>query len=350
MPIQGSLQDMSVLEAVQLVGTQRKSTTLVLESKQDEVHLHFREGLLVSSHRKGGGQGEPFLDAMVALGHLSPSEAMSISQQIVDHGRDLWRVALEMEHLTRETCEQVYRQATEATLDRVLLWEEGHFALLPTAQIEYVFDPGISVDSLLLDAMRRIDELASWKQGQLAPEVVPCLEGLEENYVSSDPIRRAVLRQVDGRRTLAEIVEATRLGEYEIYSAISEGAEAGWVQLLRPTQPREMTAPPVPVVLRRVPAMMILVGFLAVAVVSIWFGQTGKRETRGWSESRAQWEELDLRRQIEVHRFRHGSYPANLDVLEPFSGQKPASWTLRWRYKSDDRAYTLTQKTPRRPS
>ena len=80
---------MSVLEAIQLIGTQRKSTTLVLESRGHETQLHFQEGLLVSSHTKGGGQGEPFLDALVALSHLSPSEAMTITQKIHAHGRDL---------------------------------------------------------------------------------------------------------------------------------------------------------------------------------------------------------------------------------------------------------------------
>lgn len=347
MPIQGSLHDMSVLEAVQLVGTQRKSTTLLFESSRHEVHLHFREGLLVSAHRKGSGQGEPFLDSLVALSHLSPAEAMSLSQQISEHGRDIWKVILEVEHLNRETCEEVYRQATEATLDRVLLWEEGRFALLPTEQIEYVFDPGLSVDSLLLDAMRRLDELASLKQGQLPPDVVPCLEGLEENHAASDPLRRAVLRQIDGRRNLSQIVEATRLGEYEIYSIISEGLEAGWIQLLRPTRTFEKVAPTVPVLLRRIPALAILVGFLVLTAASLWFGRVGKADERGWWQARAQWEELDLRRQIEVYRFRHGSYPADLNALEPLAGQVVRAWSKEWHYELEDRAYILSPKTPR---
>ena len=48
MPIQGSLQDMSVLEAIQLIGTQRRTATLKIESEDDDVQLHFREGMLIA--------------------------------------------------------------------------------------------------------------------------------------------------------------------------------------------------------------------------------------------------------------------------------------------------------------
>ena len=43
MPIQGSLQDMSVLEAIQLIGTQRKTATLKIESGDDDVQLPLPE-------------------------------------------------------------------------------------------------------------------------------------------------------------------------------------------------------------------------------------------------------------------------------------------------------------------
>ncbi len=341
MPLQGNLNELNVLEVVQLIGTQRKSTTLRLQSDSDEVHLHFREGQMIASHRCGCAKGQPFLDAMVALTHLSPGEAIEIAGQVEEQSRDLWKAVSEVAHLTQQTCEQVYRRATDATIDRVLLWEQGRFALDPLAKIEPVFRPGLSTDSILLDAMRRLDEVASLKQDTVAPLGIPCLRGTEEFYVSSDPLRRAVLRQVDGRRSVQEIVTATRLGEYDIYSTIAEGLEGGSIQILTPTGTPSPLPPPRREILRRLPAALLLTGLLVIAAGSAWIGYQVRPDPTQWEMAAVYWEELDMRRLIELYRERQGQYPSSLSQLceenLPFGDGNNRSWF----YRLDGTAYLL---------
>jgi hypothetical protein len=343
MPIQGSLRDMSVLEAIQLIGTQRKTVTLRLQCEPEEFHLHFEDGLLVASHRRGSGRGEPYLEALVALTHLSPPESMRIAAQVRSSPRDLWSLVLDVAHLDRETCERVYLLTTEAIVDRVLLWDRGHFALLPPTKVEPVFSPGLSVDTLLLDAMRRLDEIASWKKGPLPPTSVPCLNGPEELYVSSDPLRRAVVRQVDGRRTMSQIVDATRLGEHAIYSTLAEGVERGWVQVLGSILVPEARPAPAPAreILQRVPAVLILCGFLALGVSSAWLGQRFAKSRHPWSEAAARWEEVDLRRSVEIYRYRHGSYPEDLSLLSLEGIPVPEGALEHWSYERVSGSYDL---------
>ncbi len=231
---QGSLSDLSVIETLQLIGNQRKTVSLRLASDEEEVVLQFREGLLTSARVMQGPRREPFLDALVALGHLSPNEALPLGAKIWDEGRDPWTVVREVAHLDRETCERVFLGMTEALLDRVLLWDRGHFAMLPPTHAEEVFHPGIPIDNLLLDAMRRLDELAAWKQGEFLPSAIPFLAAGGDLIVSSDPLRRTVLRQIDGRRTIQQIADATRLGEHATYSTIADGVRDGAVQIFSP--------------------------------------------------------------------------------------------------------------------
>ncbi|MBD3161610.1 MAG: DUF4388 domain-containing protein [Candidatus Eisenbacteria bacterium] len=345
MAIQGSLQEMSVLEVIQLVGNQRKSATLRFTGPDQECQLHFREGMLVASHVKGGGEAEPFLDTLVALAHLSPAEAIGIREQVIHGGRDLWKAVLSVPHLSKETCRDVYRQATAATLDRVLLWEKGHFAVLAPLQVEPVLTPGESTDSHLLEAMRRLDEVASLKQGDLPPNGVPCVNGPEELCVSSDPLRRAILRQIDGRRTVQEIVAATRLGEYEIYSTLAKEREEGWIQILAPRRTEPERAAPSREILRRWPAVAALATILALGIGSAWIGQRLQPDRRAWVESATQWEEHDLRRMLEVYRFRHGAYPDRLSSLQE-EGDLPIQPNPedRWTYRVDAGAYELAMR------
>jgi hypothetical protein len=343
MPMQGSLRDLSVIETLQLVGSQRKTVSLRFATEEEEVVLHFREGLLRSIRATQGSRREPFIDALVALGHISPSDALPLSAQVWEEGRDPWIVVREVPHLERETCERVFLGVTEALLDRILLWDRGHFSMLPPAPAEPVFKPGLAMDNILLDAMRRLDELAAWKQGEFPPSAIPFLASGGELVVSSDPLRRAVLRQVDGRRSIREIVEATRLGEHETYSTIADGVQAGSIQILsRPVA----AAPHAPTreILRRSPALAVLLLILLLVATSSWVDKRLSIDQGPWHEARARWEEIDLRRLIEVHRYRTGSYPKDLGEVERSGIDIPRSTAQRWFYQLDGATYRLIQR------
>jgi hypothetical protein len=344
MPVQGSLRELSALEVLQLIGSQRKTVTLRIESGEQEIQLHFEEGLLRAAHRNHAAAGEPYLETLIGLGHISPHDAMQLAGQVRDSGRDLWTVSLEIPRIERETCERAYRGAAEATIDRLLLWERGHFVMLPPEPVETVFTPGVSIEEILIDAMRRLDELASWKQGSLPEGSVPCLAGSEEHVISSDPLRRAIVRQIDGRRTVAQIVEATRLGEHEVYQAIVEGIDNGWIQILQGMRPAESAPPGARETLRRSPALVALLVLLAVAIGCSWVGRRLQTDHTAWRETRTQWEEIDLRRMMEVYRYRTGAYPADLAALEAEGLPVPEDTEERWAYAPQESAYRLVRR------
>ncbi len=353
MPIQGSLRDLSVLETLQLIGAQRKSAELLIESDSDEAHLHFRDGMLVAAHRKDPRPDETFIDLLVGLGHIAPTDSIRLVDEAREHHRDIWVLTTEVPHLSKETCQAVYLRSVEAQLDKVLLWERGRFSILPPCGIEEALRPGISMDALLVDAMRRLDELSAWKQGSLPPTAVPYLRSPDEWLEGNDPLRRAVVRQIDGRRTIAEVVEATRLGEHDVYETIAAGCDAGWIQILPANargeaggnEPRDGRAALKPV-LRRSPVLIAVGILLTIGLGSSWTERRISVDRSAWDRARARWEEIDLERALEIWRYRHGSYPAALDSLGADRLPVPAGFEEHWDYRIEADSYVLSPRDP----
>jgi len=361
MPVQGSLRDLSALEVVQLIGAQRKTVALKIESDDSSVFFHFRDGLLVAAHPRKPRSGVAFVETLVGLGHIAPADGIRLVETSRSEERDLWTLALEIAHLDRETLETVYLRALEAQLDRVLLWEQGKFSMLPPGGVDELIRPGIPVDMLLVDAMRRLDELAAWKQGDLPPRAVPTLHGPDEWHSSPDPLRRAVARQIDGRRTIAEVAAATRLGEHDVYETIAAGVEGGWIQILAPAavteaSPRFETVDAVeppsgdwrasshrPVV-RKSPVAVVLAILLTLGLGSSWASRRISTDRSAWDSARVQWEEVDLQRLIEVWRYRHGAYPSSLSSLAEDRLPLSDGAEGRWEYRIDGTSYTLTRR------
>lgn len=345
MSVQGNLKEMGVLEILQLIGAQRKSATLWVESGEQQIELHFREGLLVACHRHCAGEGEAFLEALVGLGHLSPAEAIRLADEARQAHREIWTAALEHPRLDRERCAQVYLRSLEGLIDRALMWDRGSFVLLSPAPVTDAITPGLAVESILIDAMRRLDELADMKQGRLPAHAIPCLTGGEASVISTDPLRRAVSRQIDGRRTMDEIVSATRLGEHEVYEAVCAGIDDGWIQILDSVR---VPATPAPArrVLRPIIGASLLVLLLAISASSAWVGGRVPSDDSPWRNAGARWEEHDLRTMVEVYRFRVGAYPVSLSQLQDEGLAVGEETMQRWHYRRDSEAYALTLRAP----
>jgi hypothetical protein len=205
------------------------------------------------------------------------------------------------------------------------------------------------MDALLVDAMRRLDELAAWKQGSLPSEAIPCLRGPDEWLTGNDPLRRAVVRQIDGRRSIGEVVEATHLGEHDVYETIASGCDAGWVQILPSgsarvagaREPKDRRAALKPV-LKRSPALIAVGILLTIGLGSSWTGRRVAVDRSAWDKARMQWEEIDVQRAIEVWRYRHGTYPSALEALSEDGIPAPVGFEERWDYGPEKDSYRLT--------
>jgi len=106
----------------------------------------------------------------------------------------------------------------------------------------------VDTQSLLMDAIRRIDELG------LFASRIPSAQAFVRrrdpvNAVVLQPLEELVLSLVDGKRRVAAVARAARLGEFEAIKVLFHLAEAGYVEATAEPAPVRPPAPPDPATL-----------------------------------------------------------------------------------------------------
>lgn len=190
----------------------------------------------------------------------------------------LGEVMTRLGFVRRDQVEQVLREHPPSRLGRVLvdqgvlqahdLWKcithqvseifhamvlcrEGTFLLLDQPPDEKSVQPvQLSMQSLLMDAIRKVDELAHFRKR--IPHARMYVIPRQPSDGRLEPEEDELLAQVDGHKTLLDLAAAERLGEFDATKIVYRLLEGGYVQLSeRPGSsqlPAATTAHPVRIV------------------------------------------------------------------------------------------------------
>ena len=329
MSLRGNLSDFSVLETLQLIGLQRKGGTLEIVSGKERRELHFVDGALIGCRATCESDPDPFLETLVGLGRIEAFEARRIRAGALRLNRDLLDCLLEETRLTPETLLAAHRLALQGCLDRVLLWNRGRFVFHPgapqTGSIE-----AWNTEQALLETMRRLDEAAALRSGEIGPETIPMPVGPEESLPSSEEIdpeespglERAFLARMDGRRSLREVGSLLGVADYDLFVTARSLHDRGRIRLVS-ARVREGDAPPL---IRRARsrgptyiALLLPVGLLLGGIglqVHRWTRDLMRPSQEASLRRRSDLErEEAVRLAVEVYRNREGRYPVGLRDL-----------------------------------
>jgi hypothetical protein len=116
-----------------------------------------------------------------------------------------------------------------AVFQAMLLAREGTFALVEEAPDRVAGPLSVSTQALLMDGVRRIDELALFR-GRIAGPAAVLRRRAPERARTLQAPERALLALVDGRRTVAEIAAAAHLSDFDAIKLLHHLAETGQVE------------------------------------------------------------------------------------------------------------------------
>jgi hypothetical protein len=224
--------------AIDLVGGLANVFTFVHFSQLDGVldvlsgrlrrTLHFRKGQLLAAT---SNLPEDRLGALLVRFGLITEEQLVAAAREITPTRRLGNVLVEKGLMTsHDLYEGVKRQAEEVFYS-VLLIKQGVFYLHraseeggPPARLH------LDTQSLLLEGLRRMDEMSHFRGKIPSPEVVmarriPAPAAQPEGNAS------AVYQLIDGLRTIAEVARMTRLGEFATTKAAFELLATGFVEV-----------------------------------------------------------------------------------------------------------------------
>ena len=233
MSISGNLKTMPFPDLLQWVSQSRKTGTLALDGPVFKKKLYFREGKVVAS---ASDNPKEFLGYyLVGWNFVAEDELQELLDMQDRHGALLGELLVIIGRLSREELAEVLRVKTEASIFDMFLWGEGEFrfleAILPTKK----FDPlDISVDHLILEGVRRLDEWERSRSVVGGDDWIPrVISALDINALTSE--QRGVLCEIDGINSIETIGLTRRLGSFSVRQFVLQGVSAGVFKVVPPS-------------------------------------------------------------------------------------------------------------------
>jgi hypothetical protein len=257
MALEGTLRDFSLADIFQLIGLQRKTGVLTLRGKDDTVTVTFLDGKVVgadsASHRIETRLGH----VLIKSGMLSQDQ---LSRALEIQKETLQRIGFILTHygiISADSLKQALQLQIMQIVYRLFRWKDGDYHFSQETTIEYDRDNvvPISAESILMEGARMIDEWPIIEKRIRSAEIVfkkkatgaelAVVGGEDVDEVDfdndasakakkkkhsspgSDKIRiseeeKQVFDLLDGLRPVSEIIEMSRLSEFDTSKALYE--------------------------------------------------------------------------------------------------------------------------------
>ena len=252
MALSGTLKDFALPDIFQLIGMQRKTGLLTLESDRETVSVIFEQGMVVHSDSTIRRLDDLLGSVLVRQGKIRKEHLEEVlAKQKVSMQR-LGFILTNQGYIDRDDLKTALSEQVQQIVFRVFRWKSGNYHFDPTADADYDREnvSPVSTDHILMEGIRRVDEwpiiekripslevvfrlLVSPKQ---IKEVVDAAEGgtLEDAFGSLDgsgadeasntsssevvlnPQENDIFKLVDGKRSVAAIMDLTGLSDFDV--------------------------------------------------------------------------------------------------------------------------------------
>ncbi|MGH8892681.1 MAG: DUF4388 domain-containing protein [Actinomycetes bacterium] len=232
MKLEGSLDAFSLPDMFQLLSFTKKTGGLHLVSDGSDGVVFVADGRVTGASADGSRQ--PLARRLVGSGAVS-DEALGAAVEAAVNGEGLGvvRALLEAGAVDADLLRQAATdQAVDAIFD-LLRWRTGDFAFVVDETNPDDVGVSLAVESVLADAESRMSTWETVSQVVPSPQAVPSMPVV----LGADPaVSRgewSLLALVDGRRSVAELVDLTGSGQYAVVSTLAALVQRGLLEVRR---------------------------------------------------------------------------------------------------------------------
>lgn len=231
--LQGNIERFTLPEILQLIASSRKSGTLGIQKDDSIVMVYFREGNIIY----GYGPRETF-----HLGQLLKDRGVISARQLEDairiqarteNSKRLGEILVTRGFIDRADLEAVVRQQVDELLYSLLSWSSGSFKFyedqFPTDEEITV---SLSVENVILEGLRRIDEMNLVRETLPDPEAVYTISAAQGGRTREVALKAAewnIMALVDGHRTLTEVAGLAPVPDDEAMKKLAQLKLAGLI-------------------------------------------------------------------------------------------------------------------------
>ena len=355
MALKGTLRDFGIAEILQLIGQQAKSGILHLMARDDEIHITIADGNVVGAE-SARRQARDRLGNMLVRAEIITNEELEHALDLQKRTlRRLGDVLLELGYLSMAELKEMTALQTTETVYRLFSWKSGdyQFEAQQVEWDEHTVTP-LRAESVLMEGFRQVDEwpmirkrissramtfepLKVLEGDKTAQRPIPGSDDVDSAFDSLGEAPRekkgefATLGRNERRvyelagpgRTVEQIVDLSRLGEFETCKALLNLVNLGYLRAIGPSGRSVVAdAARVSALASRVVATVAMAAALAALVY--WLDQhalaaQGETAVRDNSAQRflARYQEARLSAALEVYRLERGEFPERLrDLVE----------------------------------
>ena len=352
MALQGSLDDFSLPEILQLIAVQQKSGVLKLTSGSEVAVIFFEGGRVVSTRDRRRSARDPLKVFLTQTGHITEAQLKQIETIESESRRELTDVLLSGNYLTSEQLAGAIQDQVQDTMHQLLTWKAGnyHFSGDGRTVPKFAANVRLNTEGLLMESMRRLDEIVRYKQTLSSTAMVLRPKALAVPPKEMTTPEQKVLPLVDGLRPLRDIIAQSKLVEFEVYEALHHLLDLQVIEISLGAAPPKVT----PIVEEKVEppkrSMAVPVAIVMIAlsvgigryVTPVLFSEAQRAVRRAPEHSPTLDDSQRLATALEVYRSIHGSYPTELRALAR-EGYLPARMVsglaMHFGYESDGTTY-----------
>jgi hypothetical protein len=252
MALEGTIKDFGLADILQLIGIQRKTGVLTLESVDDTVTVKFLDGAVVGADTRQRNLEDLLGSVLVRTGLITEAhlqEALRIQKSTLQR---LGYILVKQKFISDVDLQDALRIQVTQIVYRLFRWRDGKYQFTPTDQMEYDsehFQP-LSAETILMEGARMIDEWPIIERRIKSAKIVfrkteagaaldvpiasildadidfgfqrTGAEAGEKEPLSISPEERDILHMVDGVATVQDIVDTTPMGEFDVYRLLYE--------------------------------------------------------------------------------------------------------------------------------
>ena len=243
--LKGTLDDFTLPDVFRLMSFAKKTGRVDVVRSAGQGKVFFRDGEVY--YAESSLSKERLGQKLVRARAITEGQLMKALDEQASSGERLGTLLLQAGVVTEEQLLAAVRQQIEDSVFDLLRWELGEFAWEPGEEFQTEVQIAVSVENLIMEASRRLDEFEVIRRkipsgaAVLGMAATPP-EGAVEINITPDEWRILVL--VDGSRTVSDIATMVGLDEFGAMRVLYGLVSAGLIELMYEKDPSETIAEP----------------------------------------------------------------------------------------------------------
>jgi len=234
--LKGTLDDFTLSDIFRLTALAKKTGRLEVERRNGSGRVYFRDGDVY--YAESTKSRERLGRKLTRSGWLTERQLNRAVVEQEQTGRRLGEILVDHGAVDDEQIDWAVRSQIEDGVFDLLRWDLGAFVWEPDVEIEVEVPLTVTVENLIIEASRRLDEIAQIRRKIPSANVVLAMvsrppDGARQINITSEEWQVLVL--VDGHRTVEDIATFTGAEAYQTTRLLFGLLNAGLIEHKEPS-------------------------------------------------------------------------------------------------------------------